>query len=68
MRIGLTTNVAIQTLGTIIQGLNAAGGVFSGELKWVAGIAVGGLQLVVAVLAHYSNPDSTPAAVAYVKK
>jgi L-arabinose isomerase len=65
MRIGIATNGVVQVLATAIQGLNAAGQVFTGEAQWIAATLVGALQLVVAVLAHYSNPDATPATASY---
>ena len=64
----LSTNLIIQILGTITQILNQATPfVTSDKAKAVIAASVGIAQTLSALLAHFSNPDGTPAQAAYVK-
>lgn len=59
-------NAIVQFLGMLVQVLNATE--FPTEWKpWVA-LFVAIIQAVSAILAHYNNPDGTPASVAFVGK
>lgn len=61
-------NIVIQSLAIAAQALNAIGDFVSPKSKpLVAGI-VGIVQALTAFLAHYNNPDGSPAAEAYIKK
>ena len=70
MKLTSLVNAIVQTAGAATQILNLAIG--SGYLSPKGQAALAGaaafVQGLVALLAHYSNPDGTPAAVAYVAK
>ena len=68
MRIRLSTNLIVQILAFIVQGLNQLTSIVPDDTKPVVLAVVAILQGVVALLAHYSNPDATPVATAYLKK
>jgi hypothetical protein len=61
-------NVAIQMLALAAQGLNATVELLPGRGKFWAMVGLSAVQGVTAVLAHFANPDGTPAQVAYLKK
>lgn len=67
MRIKTKTNVALQSLAVIVHMLQQAQSIVPEEYGIYLHTAVGLLQLVVGVLAHFSNPDATPVVVPYVK-
>lgn len=63
----LSTNVIVQALGTVGQALNLASGMVPPKYQfWIAG-ALGIVQSISGILAHFSNPDGTPSTTAYVK-
>jgi hypothetical protein len=63
-----SVNVAIQMLALAAQGLNATMELLPGRGKFWAMVGLSAVQGVTAVLAHFANPDGTPAQVAYLKK
>jgi hypothetical protein len=62
----LSVNVVIQVLGTIVQVVNLVSGVVPKDFEWVVAGVVGVIQAVTGILAHFANPDGTPAAAPYV--
>lgn len=69
MKFTFNLNLCIQVLSTIAHVLNLAGGVFpegsDTKAKIMLGLAI--VQGVSGSLAHYKNPDGTPAEDAYKK-
>jgi hypothetical protein len=63
-----SVNVLIQMLALAAQGLNATVELLPGRGKFWAMVGLSAVQGVAAVLAHFANPDGTPAQVAYLKK
>jgi len=63
-----SVNVAVQMLALVAQGLNATMELLPGRGKFWAMVGLSAVQGVTAVLAHFANPDGTPAQVAYLKK
>jgi hypothetical protein len=63
----LSLNVVVQILGTVVQALNAIGGMFPAKQQVLIASIVGVIQAVVGLLAHFSNPDGTPAAAPYIR-
>jgi hypothetical protein len=63
-----SVNVLIQMLALAAQGLNATMELLPGRGKFWAMVGLSAVQGVTGVLAHFANPDGTPAEVAYLKK
>jgi hypothetical protein len=63
-----SVNVAIQMLALVAQGLNASIDLLPGRGKFWAMVGLSAVQGVAAVLAHFANPDGTPAQAPYTKK
>jgi hypothetical protein len=63
-----SVNVAIQMLALVAQGLNATIDLLPGRGKFWAMVGLSAVQGVTAVLAHFANPDGTPAEAPYIKK
>ncbi|BDC48896.1 hypothetical protein F183_A12120 [Bryobacterales bacterium F-183] len=63
-----SVNVLIQMLALAAQGLNATVELLPGRGKFWAMVGLSAVQGVTAVLAHFANPDGTPAQVAYLNK
>ncbi len=63
-----SVNVLIQMLALAAQGLNATMDLLPAKGKFWAMVGLSAVQGVTAVLAHFANPDGTPAEAAYVKK
>ena len=63
-----SVNVLVQMLALAAQGLNATVELLPGRGKFWAMVGLSAVQGVTAVLAHFANPDGTPAQVAYLKK
>lgn len=61
-------NVAIQMLALVAQGLNASIDLLPGRGKFWAMVGLSAVQGLTAVLAHFANPDGTPAEAPYIKK
>jgi hypothetical protein len=61
----LSWNVVIQIIGTIVQALNAVGGLLPVKNQVLIASVVGVLQALTALFSHFSNPDGSPAEVAY---
>ena len=60
-------NLVIQVLGTVVQALNVlAPFATSDKAKGSIAATVALVQAITAFIAHFSNPDGTPAAAAYV--
>ncbi|HOQ47937.1 MAG TPA: hypothetical protein PK157_21695 [Bryobacteraceae bacterium] len=61
-------NVAIQMLALVAQGLNASIDLLPGRGKFWAMVSLSAVQGLTAVIAHFANPDGTPAEAPYTKK
>ncbi|MGQ9687132.1 MAG: hypothetical protein ACUVT2_12620, partial [Thiobacillaceae bacterium] len=61
-------NIAIQMLALVAQGLNASADLLPGRGKFWAMVGLSAVQGLTAVLAHFVNPDGTPAQAPYIKK
>jgi hypothetical protein len=64
----LSTNVIAQFLALLIQAGNQFGGVIPAKFQPIVALLVGISQLVVGYMAHLSNTDGTPQAVAFQPK
>jgi hypothetical protein len=62
-----SVNAVVQALALALQGLNQVMDFLPAKAKFWAMIAITAIQGVVAILAHFSNPDGTPAAAPYIK-
>lgn len=62
----LSLNLIVQILMTAMQAYNQISDLLPAKWKTPAALVMGIIQGLVALLAHYSNPDGTPATVAYV--
>ena len=60
-----SVNVAVQMLALAAQGLNATLDLLPGKGKFWAMVGLSVVQGLAAVLAHFANPDGTPAAQPY---
>lgn len=67
MNLTLSVNSVLQVLLLAAQGLNQAMDLLSPKMKFWAMVAMSAIQGTVGILAHFVNPDGTPAKVAYVK-
>ncbi len=63
-----SVNVVIQMLALVAQGLNATQDLLPPKGKFWAMVALSAVQGLTAVLAHFANPDGTPAQAPYIKK
>ena len=61
----INVNVIIQVLAVILQYANFASDILPPKYQWIAAGIIGIVQAVTGILAHFKNPDGTPAAVAY---
>lgn len=59
-------SVLLQTLASTSQIVNLVEPWLSGEQKAMVAAGIGILQIVVNAIAHGSNPDGTPAEVAWI--
>lgn len=64
----LSTHLIWQALMLVAQYGNQAASFVPGKYKPLVAIAIGAIQGILAWKAHYSNPDGTPASVAYLPK
>lgn len=62
----LSINIIIQALGTVLQVLNLVSGMIPPKYQWLVAGLVGIIQAVTGMLAHWSNPDGTPATAPYI--
>ena len=62
----LRWNMIAQLVGIILQLYNQYQSVIPEDFKPVVAAVIGILQGIAALVAHYSNPNGTPAVVAYV--
>ena len=58
-------NVSVQLLGLAAHVANLLLPVFSGDNKIIVAAMIAAVQGITGILAHASNPDGTPASVAY---
>ncbi len=63
-----SVNVVIQMLALAAQGINATQDLLPGKGKFWAMVALSAVQGLTAVLAHFANPDGTPAQAPYIRK
>ena len=68
MKMKFSVNLVVQVICTLVQGLDAISGELTPKQREVAALVVGVLQAVSALLAHFTNPDGTPASQAYVAR
>jgi len=66
MKMRFSFNMIFQILALIIQGYNQIEDILSPENKEIAALVIGVLQAIVALWAHYKNPDGTPVTTAYI--
>ncbi len=59
-------NLVLQVIATGVQAANALTPMLPEKQRGTLALVVGVLQSISALIAHYSNPDGTPAAVAYL--
>ncbi len=62
-----SVNVAVQMLALVAQGINQAQDLLPPRAQFWAMVALSAIQGATAVIAHFVNPDGTPAVVAYSK-
>jgi hypothetical protein len=63
-----SVNVVIQMLALVAQGINATQDLLPPRGRFWAMVALSAVQGLTAVLAHFANPDGTPAQAPYIKK
>lgn len=63
-----SVNVVIQMLALAAQGINATYDLLPDRARFWAMVALSVVQGATAVLAHFANPDGTPAEAPYVKR
>lgn len=63
-----SVNVAIQMIALAAQGINASIALLPGKGKFWAMVALSVAQGAAGVLAHFANPDGSPAKAPYNKK
>lgn len=68
MTMKFSTNMLMQILATVGQIFNQVGGFIPTKYQPVIAGILGGAQLIVGGLAHYSNPDATPVSTPFVAK
>lgn len=64
----LSVNATIQALGTATQVINQVTDLLTPKGKFWALVTLSAIQGVSAILAHFSNPDGTPAILPYIKE
>ena len=64
----LSINVVIQLLALVAQAINATQDLLPPKGKFWAMVVLSAVQGISAVLAHFANPDGTPATEPYAKK
>lgn len=64
----LKVNVLLSGLASLGQILNTYGGIIPPKYQTLVAGVLGGTTMIVAAVAHYRNPDGTPAVVPYVKE
>lgn len=63
----LSVNSVLQLLMLVLQGLNQISDLVPPKGKFWIMVGISAIQGLVAILAHFANPDGTPAEVAYIK-
>ena len=63
-----SVNFIVQLLALAAQGLNQITDLLPPKGKFWAAVALSAIQGLTGVLAHFTNPDGTPAEAPYVKK
>jgi hypothetical protein len=63
-----SVNALVQLLMLAAQGINQAADLLPPRARFWATVAMAAVQGLVGVLAHFVNPDGTPAEVAYQKR
>lgn len=66
MRLKSKTNILVQLLGIITHAAAMAGDILPANTNETAMIVAASAQALSGIIAHYRNPDGTPAAVAYI--
>lgn len=68
MHAKITTTTVAQILLDVMHLVNLVQPSLSGKHQLIAAAVIGILQILVNLLSHWSNPDGTPASVAYIPK
>jgi hypothetical protein len=68
LRMKFSLNAVVQLLALAGQGIVQVQDMLPPKGKFWAAVALAGVQGVVGVLAHFANPDGTPAALPYQEK
>jgi hypothetical protein len=63
----LSTSLVFQALAIVAHGINQISGLVPPKYQWLVAGAIGILQGINVIGAHFYNPDGTPATQAYVK-
>lgn len=67
MKFTFSFNMVLQILSGVLQAINMFGTMIPKEFQPYVAAVVTAIQALFAIVAHFKNPDGTPAAVAYVK-
>lgn len=67
MKLKFSLNMVTQLIGMLVQGANALGGILPAEYNVPIALGIAAVQSIVAFIAHFKNPDGTPAAEPYGK-
>jgi hypothetical protein len=59
-------NYLIQAVAMLTQIVNAMGSIFPPKYQGFAAVAIAAVQAIVAAIAHYFNPDGTPAELPWI--
>jgi len=66
-RMKFSVNTVIQLFALCAQGINAVSDLLPPRGKFYAAVALAAVQGIVGVLAHFANPDGTPAVQPWVR-
>lgn len=67
LKMKFSLNMVTQIIAMVVQGANALGGILPPEYSAPIALGIAAVQGIVAFVAHFKNPDGTPAAQPYVK-
>lgn len=66
MKLNFSWHMITQVVALAIQGANAIGGIMPEHQQAIA-LVIGAIQAIMGALAHFTNPDGTPASQPFVK-
>lgn len=61
-------NAVIQTIGTIGQAVNVISPMLPGDAQLSVAVTLAAVQGVTAMIAHFRNPNGTPATLPYIPR